>query len=346
MNNKPVISVLMPVYNNASYLVEAIDSVLNQTYKAFELIIIDDCSTDDTLSLLEQYRDERIVLIRKAEHSGLVASLNMGLDMAGGEFIARMDGDDICFADRFEKQVSFLREKVDVDICGGSYQVIGTGELVYFPAGHEQIKFYSLEFCPMCHPAIMFRKRFLDKYELRYAPGFEGSEDYELWTRSVWLGKLANLPDILLAYRVHPEQVSRTNRQNQVSNSMRCRLYMWGKVYEGAAFDDPLTQELLLQNLQFTVPGTLRQVMGRLDDLIRINDEKKLYDPVLFLPYMEQKKQQVVRRFFLKQRAYAPGIFFQMIKIDPAFRKCFNALEYLKIALKSAVGWHKDIAEG
>ena len=123
---KGLVSVIMSNYNTPeSYLREAIESVLNQTYADFELIIIDDCSTDNSLEIIREYKDERIVVLENKENMGITKSLNRGLSVARGEFVARMDADDICFPKRFEKQVQFLKENPGYIVCGAGAELIG-----------------------------------------------------------------------------------------------------------------------------------------------------------------------------------------------------------------------------
>ena len=124
MESSPKISVILPVYNSELYIKETIDRVLNQTFSDFELLIIDDCSTDKTVSIIKEYSDERICLIEKEKNSGLINSLNFGISLAKGEYIARMDGDDICLLERFAKQVAFLDKNPTIILCGTAYSDI------------------------------------------------------------------------------------------------------------------------------------------------------------------------------------------------------------------------------
>lgn len=123
-NVKPLISVLMPVYNCSKYIHSSTTSILNQTFSDIELIIIDDCSTDNTVDIIKTFNDKRIVLIVKQKNSGITNSLNYALDIAKGKYIARMDGDDISNIDRLEKQYEFMEGHPDVVLCGGGYEVI------------------------------------------------------------------------------------------------------------------------------------------------------------------------------------------------------------------------------
>lgn len=209
-SNTPKVSVIMAVYNGETYLSEAILSVLNQTEKNFEYIIIDDGSTDDSQKIIKSFHDERIVYFKKI-HSGLVDSLNLGLQKARTEFIARFDADDICMPERLEKQLSFFEQHPE-NVLVGSYAVkidefgeeIGT--LEYPPLAWPEIKKYSLLHNPFIHPTVMFRReliRIVGDYR-----NFKHAEDYELWTRIIYKYPCANIDEPLLKYRVHTGQIT------------------------------------------------------------------------------------------------------------------------------------------
>lgn len=198
----PKVSVLMPVYNGEKYLKDAIDSILNQTFIDFEFIIINDGSIDNTRKIIESYDDQRILLINQ-ENKGLPITLNIGIEIARGEFIARMDADDISEENRLMEQVEFMDQNSEVGICGSNINLINDksehiGHMMY-PLEHDDIKAQMLFNCPLAHPTVIFRKSFLDESGLRYSEG--KSEDYDLWTRSVYITKVANINKYLLGYR-------------------------------------------------------------------------------------------------------------------------------------------------
>jgi glycosyltransferase involved in cell wall biosynthesis len=181
----PYISVLMPVYNGKRFLCEAIESVLEQTFADFEFIIIDDGSTDNSLEIVNSFRDERIRVIA-SNHKGFVLQLNSGLSIAQAEIIARMDADDISLPERFYLQYHYLKEHPTVGVVSSSFQLIdqyGTrGAIKWLPAGDEQIRNMIPVFCPISHGASMFRRTVVlahGGYDERYFP----NEDYELWLR-------------------------------------------------------------------------------------------------------------------------------------------------------------------
>lgn len=220
------ISVLMPVYNCEVYVEKAINSILNQTYTNFEFIIIDDCSTDNTLKICQSFQDHRIIIITKNRNSGISESLNYGLSIAKGKYIARMDGDDISVLSRFEKQIAFLESNTDIILCGTSYGLIREKVMFVLPETHEEIKIKLLSANCIVHPSVMFRKDILLVNNFIYDLEMEPAEDYDLWIRLSRIGKLHNLQECLLKYRVHDSQVSviRNEKQIQVANQVRLKL--------------------------------------------------------------------------------------------------------------------------
>ena len=224
----PVVSVVLPVYNGEKYLREAINSVLAQTFRNFELIMIDDGSTDASHQILEEYRrrDPRVRVVVR-ENRGLATTLNNSIDLARGLWVARMDQDDIALPRRFETQLKWL-EVTGADICGAWVQRFGTSDhrIVRLRRDDDAIK-KELLFCSaFAHPSVMMRTRLVAR--LRYDPKFEKAEDYDLWERAVEAGwKMTNVQEILLSYRVHPEQISSKalNRQQQQTQDIRRRYW-------------------------------------------------------------------------------------------------------------------------
>lgn len=203
----PRVSVLMPVYNGASYLAQAIDSILLQTYTNFELIVVDDGSTDDTWEIVSSYRDRRIRPLRNAVNCGLPRSLNRAIAHASGQYIARMDGDDISLPMRFAVQVEYLDRHPEIGVLGTYAQVIDA-------CGHDQ---YLLEvpveagfvhwslcfFDPIIHPSVMFRRQLVGE-QLRYNDE-SMADDYALWSSLSTQTRLSNLPMALLRLRKHAD---------------------------------------------------------------------------------------------------------------------------------------------
>ena len=210
--NSPQISVVMSVYNGKNFLKEAVESVLSQTFRDFEFIIVDDGSTDGCLDILRDYekKDSRIKIISR-EKRGLVSSLNEGINIAKGEYVARMDADDISLPGRLEKQIKFMQEN-KLAICGT--WAIGINEMgnevrkLNYTPSFESIKIYSLIHNPFIHSSVMFRKDVFEKVG-GYKESFKYIEDYELWTRIVYKYNTSNIKEFLIKYRLHPDQVTR-----------------------------------------------------------------------------------------------------------------------------------------
>ena len=212
----PKISVIMPVYNAEKYLNEAIDSILNQTFGDFELIIINDGSTDSSVEIIKNYNDSRIRFIDNKTNEIYMKRLNEGIELAHGEYIARMDADDISLPQRFEKQVEFLDKNPDIGIVGTFWKSFGAEEcVVELPQFPAEVQVFSIFHSPFGHPSVMFRKSFFDKYGLRYDENCPYAEDYDLWTKALNYFGGANIGEVLLNYRVHENAVSVAKAQIQ-----------------------------------------------------------------------------------------------------------------------------------
>lgn len=212
----------MPVYKGDKYLSEAVDSILNQTFSDFEFIIICDDPTEVTRDILDKYqqKDSRMKVYYQ-ERQGLVNSLNRGISLAEGEYIARMDADDVSLLDRLKKQVDFMDNNPEIGIAGTWIKIIGASNYVLkFPCNHDAIKCKMLFDSVMAHPTVMFRKSAFSKNGLSYCLTETYAEDYGLWVRAINVLKFANLPEVLFHYRMH-SSTSNTDIQKEISNKLR-----------------------------------------------------------------------------------------------------------------------------
>lgn len=214
MTEAKLVSVLMPVYNGQDYLREAIESILWQTYANFELIIIDDGSVDSSRAIIKDYSDPRIVYVEQA-NMGSPQTLNKGLSMARGEFIARQDHDDISDPERLRRQVDFLERCGDVGLVGTWSKIIVDGDLVSrvhrHPVDDQELQFELLFGNPFVHSSVMLRKEVFDRIggyatDRRRQP----PDDYELWSRVARNYRIANIPEYLVQYREVSSSISRT----------------------------------------------------------------------------------------------------------------------------------------
>ena len=215
VTSTPAISVLMPVYNAGRFLAPAVESVLAQTFSDFELIAVDDGSSDDSGKTLAELsaRDARIRVLSQ-DNRGIVATLNRALELARAPLVARMDADDLSRPDRFAKQVAYLREHPEIAVLSGAMDLIdanGTYQRTdLFPTAPDAIKRELPDRCCICHPAVMARTLTLRSVG-GYRVNAEHAEDYDLWLRVAEDGRIANLPDVLLSYRIHPKTISARN---------------------------------------------------------------------------------------------------------------------------------------
>ncbi len=223
----PTVSVLMPVRDGADHLRAAVDSVLAQDFRDFELLCVDDGSVDATPEILRQAaaRDGRVRGLRGG--GGLVAALNLGLGQCRGTFIARMDADDLCRSDRLGRQVDYLRRHPATGVLGGQIRCFGPGarRQYRYPTTHEAIQAAAIFECPVAHPTVMFRAGIAGVGQGPYDAAFRHCEDYELWTRWLEAGiGFAALDEVVLDYRVHPAQVGATQSDIQTTRADALRL--------------------------------------------------------------------------------------------------------------------------
>lgn len=192
----------MPVFNAAPYLSIAIDSILNQTHKNLEFIIINDGSFDDSKNIITSYPDSRIVFVDFKEQKGIVAALNYGLSIANGSFVARMDADDESLNNRISLQLEYLLAHPEVGILGTQYIGVN-GKTRKLPTTHNNIVWHMLNASPFVHPSIMFRSSFLKANQIEYNTNFQFAEDLALWVDVCTKTQLANLNIPLIKYRYH-----------------------------------------------------------------------------------------------------------------------------------------------
>jgi glycosyltransferase involved in cell wall biosynthesis len=208
---KPLVSVVMPVFNAARFLETALKSILGQTFTDFELIVIDDGSTDISSEILANYQkmDARIHLYTQSNR-GLAYTLNQGLSRANGDFIARMDADDISLPHRLERQITYMLQHPEVDICGSWVKTIcnANNHVTFYSTSHDAIQCELLFRSAFAHPATFIRRTLIESSEFYYDINYAHCEDYDLWSRLIGKYRGANLPAVLLSYRHTSEQIS------------------------------------------------------------------------------------------------------------------------------------------
>jgi glycosyltransferase involved in cell wall biosynthesis len=221
----PRLTVLMPTYNVAQWVDEAIQSVLNQTYSDFELLVVDDGSSDDTIAHIKAIDDKRIRIAAFPDNVGLADNLNRGLDLINTELVARMDGDDIAEPDWLETGIKTLDTHPDIDICSFGFQFFGTKtSLVRFPELHDDSMAQMLFGCTVIVPVL--RRRVFTDNNLRCRTDTFPAEDYSLWAHAYRVAKVYNVQRTLFHYRTHPTQISTARREAQIKKSNEVRLLM------------------------------------------------------------------------------------------------------------------------
>lgn len=263
----PLVSVITPVYNGEAFLADSIQSILDQTYPNFELIIINDASTDSSLQIIRSFaeKDPRILVVENQKNLNVSISSNIGLDLARGEYVARMDQDDISLPCRLEKQVNFLQSNPQIGLVSGKALTIdSTGKEI--PNNYSNIiepgfiKWLLNFTCPINHPASMGRKELILKAG-KYDPLINCAEDYDLWQRLSRITLLSNLRDILIKKRVHSKSIG----SNQSKKMMNDHMLVQQRAFS-CLLDRPVSLDEI-SALRSKVPGVSpRQSLGMLAD--------------------------------------------------------------------------------
>lgn len=228
MCSQPLVSVVISTYNDEKYINEAIKSILCQTYKNLEVIVINDASSDNTAKVLEHISDDRMRIFHNKENLKLAHNLNVGISKSTGKYIARMDADDIALPDRIAQQVLYMESHPEVDVCGSYVKAFGNADNVMsYPVSQEEIKVRLLFENTLCHPSVMFRKESID---FEYDESFSAAQDHELWSRIVWNKQIRNIPEVLLKYRIHKGQTKYTSGASQKKGALAARTNMLHKL--------------------------------------------------------------------------------------------------------------------
>lgn len=258
----PKISIIMSVRNGERYLGDAINSILMQTYKDFEFIIVDDGSTDASPLILKRFTDKRIKILTNIIKKGLTKSLNIALNVSRGEYIARMDDDDIARKDRLERQINFLSSHKEIGVVGSWVRLVDKNGkeigLLKFPCKNTAIIKKIFLYNPIRHSTVLFRKNLIKKYG-KYDSDLDGAEDYDLWLRLAKKTKLANIALPLLSYRIHKDRVSEKEEKKVLRSALKARI----KAILQYHYSKQNLIYLIIPIITYSIPGNIKRIIKR-----------------------------------------------------------------------------------
>lgn len=301
----PDISVIMSVYNGETYLEEAIESVRAQSFQNWELVVINDCSTDATAEMLAAFaaKDERIKVHTNEVNLKLPKSLNKAISLSAGKYIARMDADDICLPDRLEKQYRFMEENPDVSLSSCRFMTVKNG--VYASGGASgrsddaALRALLLIRNPILHPGVIAKAEVMKKHQ--YDTTLTCTEDLELWTRMAMAGeKLAVLPECLLIYRLHEKQITSTTLARQHTEVLKIQETYYGTLLQEMPEE---MQTFYISGVYFTETPDMAKFLTYANWLRRTSAEhfeKAVIDYVLLEVLAEYKRHGIAKADILK----------------------------------------------
>ena len=327
-NNNPLVSVVMSVYNTPKeFLFDAVKSILNQTYWNFELIIIDDCSSvefyNDPL-----FFDKRIKIYKNDKNGGCGYSFNRGVTLSKGKYIARMDSDDISLPTRLEKQVKYMESHPDVVVCGTWFKFFGkkSHEVKRVVDDNEYYRccLFFDNVPTLLHPSVMIRKETLIVNNINYDPNLRGAEDYKLWCQLVKVGIVTNYKEVLMYYRVHENQVTKSKKySNYIKNHK-----VGNELIKELGVDFNENEKELFFNYLNSKNYSAIKYARLLDKVIEANKINKVYDQEKFRLRVHEQWVSVVQHiknpfklisFVLSQKGHRKEIL--KIKIKQLFKR-------------------------
>jgi glycosyltransferase involved in cell wall biosynthesis len=224
MKFTPAISIVMPVYNYGHLIKYSIDSVLDQAMSDFELIVVNDGSTDSSSEIAHSYFDKRVKVMDLPVNQGCYPARNAGMKAASGKYICVMDADDLCMPERLEKQYQFMEENAGIGLIGGAYKIWDSNQIVFRESDYETIKVLLLQHCYLHHPTCMIRALLVKKNDLYYNESYKFASDHDWQVRASSLFPVSNLNVPVLLYRKHDRQISATKQNTQFSFANQIRL--------------------------------------------------------------------------------------------------------------------------
>lgn len=290
----------MATYNGERFLRESIESVLNQSFKNFEFIIVDDGSIDTTREIVSSYKDDRIYYLKKENNSGIGDSLNIGISKARGAYIARMDDDDVCMPNRFEEQLKVLEKNNEIILCATNVKIEKGSINILKDEVHEDIKMRLLFGNAIVHPTVMIRKEVLLKHN--YNPEKVPSEDYELWSRLIWEGEFFKIKEPLLFYRYRKLSETSQRRKEQLLINVSVSTFMFRKLGIKNMPDNEENIKILASH-NYSISGKkLRGLIKWFEKLKQVNKTDGLFPTKKFNSVANANFEQFIISFFTNQK--------------------------------------------
>ena len=335
--DSPLVSVIMPAYNAALYIEEAIDSVMLQSLSNWELIIINDGSTDATADIIAEKtkKDRRIKCINQ-QNKRQSKARNLGISCALGKYIAFLDADDSILPDRFAKQVAFLESNKEIILCGSWFKIMNSDRVMKLPEKHEDIKLALLSGNCFANSAVMVKKQILDELLLIFDNSKEPAEDYDLWSRLIFKGKLHNLQEVLLNYRTHSNQLS--NKQNiiQKQSAFETKRNLFNLLELDLMQEERLVLNKIINDgvgIDFTDIAVFEKLQQKLLD----SNSKNIFVPEGFKKFVLELEKQIVKRCFITVKSFSPKTYFNYLKIKKQLKFKLLIKEEFKLIVKSLV---------
>ncbi len=286
----------MPVRNAELFVLAAVDSLLKQSFSDFEFIIVDDASTDDTKPILDLIDDFRIIRQYNPNHSGNYKCRNQGLDLAQGKYICVMDADDMSHPDRLQIQVDFMEENTKYIACGSDIEFFSARSKTYlFTRSRDtnRIKVELLKDNVSTHPTLMIRREAFDQYRIRYNEDYYYAGDYDLMVQLSHIGKITNLPEPLLRYRLHDNQISSAKHGEQTMYADHIRLKQLYCLKVRPSIDEIMIH-LSLMKSQPVPKSKLTLAEKWCNKLLAKNHKLQIYDPEQLYRFLEEQLKTAV----------------------------------------------------
>ena len=298
----PKVSILMPVYNSEKFVLEAIDSILNQSFTDFEFIIVDDASTDQTLNIIKSFSDKRIKLIENKINVGNNNARNIGMGIATGEYICAMDADDIAVPNRVQFQLDFMEENKEYGMCGGFFDILDTKETYTRSEKYEELKVWLLSNVIFKHPTVFWRTSLLKKYLLEYNPEYRYAADYDLFVRAASCFPVTILPQVVLEFREHPEQITaaKANEQGRIADIIRLKQLALFEIRPTS--EEALIHLALMNRRKIVNEKQFEKLKSWANFLVEKNNSIGYYESVQLAYFLKSLLKYVLKNFKISNK--------------------------------------------